>query len=125
MEPVFAYVFIRNVMDDTEMIEVNPVLRETLERARPLQRRADEKDRRRRAPSQHIDEIPEDIKRVFVCAHDVSPLYHVKMQAAFQKHTDNAVSKTVNFAHGATMEDVARGLHAGLRARLQGRHHLP
>ena len=105
VEPVFAYVFIRNVMDGTEMIEVNPVLRETLE-ARGLY--SDELMKKIAAEGtlQHIDEIPDDIKRVFVCSHDVSPLYHVKMQAAFQKHTDNAVSKTVNFAHNATMEDV-------------------
>jgi ribonucleoside-diphosphate reductase alpha chain len=55
----------------------------------------------------HIDEIPEDIRRVFVCAHDITPIYHTKMQAAFQRHTDNAVSKTVNFPHSATRQDVA------------------
>lgn len=56
----------------------------------------------------HIPEIPDDIRRVFVCAHDISPEYHVRMQAAFQNHTENAVSKTVNFSNSATRDDVRK-----------------
>lgn len=105
VEPVFAYAFIRNVMDNTEMVEVNPILRDTLEKRGVY---SEELMRKIAAEGTlaHIEEIPEDIRRVFVCSHDVSPEYHVKMQAGFQRHTDNAVSKTVNFVNSATIDDV-------------------
>ena len=106
VEPVFAYCYIRSVMDRTNMLEVSPVLKEKLEErglySEELMHRIAEE-----GTIAHIQEIPEDIRRVFVSAHDITPLYHVKMQAAFQNHTDNAVSKTVNFPHDATVEEVA------------------
>lgn len=107
VEPVFAYAYIRNVMDNTHLVETNAILREKLEEAgiysEALMRKVVEA-----GTLAHIDEIPDSIKRVFVCAHDVSPIWHVKMQAAFQRHTDNAVSKTVNFPNSATQEEVAQ-----------------
>ncbi|EGD50638.1 ribonucleoside-diphosphate reductase, adenosylcobalamin-dependent [Thermoanaerobacter ethanolicus JW 200] len=107
IEPVFAIAMTRNVMDNTELVEVNPVFKEVaIERGfyseelmREIARRGSLKD---------IKGIPEDVKRVFVIAHDIDPEWHVKMQAAFQKHVDNAVSKTVNFRNEATVEDVRR-----------------
>ncbi len=105
VEPVFAYVYIRNVMDGTQLVEVNPLLTEKL---KALGLDSEELYRRIAAEGtiRHIAEIPEDIRRVFVCAHDISPEAHIRMQAAFQRHTDNAVSKTVNFSHAAAREDV-------------------
>ena len=106
VEPVFAYVFIRNVMDGTELIEVNPILKAELEK-RGIYNEELMKKISKEGSLQHIDGLPADIKKVFVCAHDVEPIWHIKMQAAFQKHLDNAVSKTVNFSNNATKEDVA------------------
>lgn len=107
VEPVFAFAFIRNIMDNTELVEVNPILKDVL-----VKRGIYSEELMRRVVAEgtlaHIEEIPEDIRRVFVCAHDISPEAHVRMQAAFQRHTDNAVSKTVNFTHDATIEDVAK-----------------
>lgn len=105
VEPVFAYVFIRNVMDGTELIEVNPVLEKKL-RERGLYSDELMKKIAKEGSLALIPEIPDDIKRVFVCAHDISPEYHIRMQAAFQNYTENAVSKTVNFANSATRDDV-------------------
>ncbi|MBW7573087.1 vitamin B12-dependent ribonucleotide reductase [Caproiciproducens faecalis] len=106
VEPVFGYVYIRNIMDGTEMIEVNPILKAELEK-RGLY--SDELMKRiaKEGTVAHIEELPEDLRRVFVSAHDISPEYHIRMQAAFQKGTDNAVSKTVNFSNSAAREDVA------------------
>lgn len=105
VEPVFAYVYVRNVMDNTEMIEVNPILKEVLQQ-RGLYSDGLMKQIAAEGSITHITEIPEDIRRIFVSAHDISPEYHIRMQAAFQNHTDNAVSKTVNFGKSATTEDV-------------------
>ena len=107
VEPIFAYVYIRNVMDGTELIEVNPILKQTL-----TDRGIYTDELMKKIASEgtlaHIEEIPEDIRRVFVCAHDISPEYHIRMQAAFQEFTDNAVSKTVNFPNDATRDDVRK-----------------
>lgn len=107
VEPVFAYVYIRNVMDGTEMMEVNPVLEEAL-RARGLYSPELMRKIAAQGTLAHIPELPEDLRRVFVSAHDIRPEDHVRTQAAFQRHTDNAVSKTVNFQNSATREEVSR-----------------
>lgn len=105
-EPIFAISYIRNVMDGKHFYETNPVFEAEL-RKRDLY--SDELLSKVAAHGsiQEIAEIPEDMKRVFVCAHDIKPIWHVKMQAAFQQATDNAVSKTVNFPNLATVEEVS------------------
>ncbi len=106
IEPLFALSFVRNVMDNDELPQVEPYFEEVAKKegfySPELMRKI-----AKEGTLQHIDEVPEHIKKVFVTAHDVTPKYHIRMQSAFQRHTDNAVSKTVNFANSATKEDVA------------------
>lgn len=105
IEPLFAVAFVRNVMDNDKLTEVHPYFEKIIKYRGIYSKELMLKVAEHGTPS-HIKEIPEDIKRIFVTAHDVSPIWHIRMQAAFQKHTDNAVSKTVNFKNEATVEDV-------------------
>ena len=106
VEPLFGLVFIRDVMDGTKLVEVNPIFeayaKENGFYSEELMTKISID-----GTLAHCSEVPEEAKKIFVCAHDVSPYWHVKMQAAFQLHTDNAVSKTVNFEEHATKQDVA------------------
>ncbi|NLT40117.1 MAG: vitamin B12-dependent ribonucleotide reductase [Clostridiales bacterium] len=106
VEPVFAYAYVRRVMD-TELLESSPVLLAELKKRGLF---SDELMRRiaREGSLSGIDELPEEIRRVFVTAHDITPEWHIRMQAAFQEFTDNAVSKTVNFPANAERADVER-----------------
>ncbi|MBU8922548.1 MAG: vitamin B12-dependent ribonucleotide reductase [Bacteroidales bacterium] len=105
VEPLFAIAFIRNVMDNDELVEVNPMFREIAERegfySEDLMKKIASE-----GSVQGIKEIPEKWRNAFVTAHDIKPEWHIRIQAAFQKYTDNAVSKTVNFSNTATKEDV-------------------
>lgn len=107
IEPLFAISFVRNVMDNEKLLEVHPYFEEVAKKRGFYSKELMEKIAER-GTIQGMEEVPEDVQRVFVTAHDISPEYHVRMQAAFQKYTDNAVSKTVNFTHDATVEDVAK-----------------
>ena len=107
VEPVFAYAYVRNIMDGTRLVESSPILRRELERRGLLTDELVEQIAHQGTLA-HIQHLPDDLRRVFVCAHDISPEWHVRMQAAFQEFTDNAVSKTVNFPHSAAREDVAQ-----------------
>ena len=105
IEPIFAVSFIRNVLGGTRLFETNPLF-ETMAKKRGFYSAKLLEEIAKTGSVQKINGIPEDVKKVFVTALDIQPKWHVKMQAAFQKYTDNAVSKTVNMPTQATVEDV-------------------
>jgi len=107
IEPLFAVVYYRKVMDNDKLIEVDPLFEE-IARQRGFYSRELMEKIAQHSSIQDIKEIPEDIRRIFVTAHDISPEWHVRMQAAFQKYVHNATSKTINFPHSATVEDVRK-----------------
>jgi len=106
IEPLFAVVFVRNVMEGTELLEINPVFEE-IARKRGFYSERLMREIAKTGSVQKVRGVPGDIKRLFVTAHEIAPKWHVLMQAAFQKHVDNAVSKTVNLPYHATPMDVA------------------
>ncbi len=109
IEPVFAVAYFRNILDNDVLVEVHPVF-ERMAREGGFYSAELMRTVAAKGTVHGIEEIPPSIRRLFVTAHDVSPEWHVKMQAAFQRHTDNAVSKTVNLGRTATKEDVRRVL---------------
>jgi ribonucleoside-diphosphate reductase alpha chain len=119
IEPLFAISFIRKVLEGTRLFEINPLFEMTAKErgfysAELLEEIA------RTGSVQGIKEVPEDVKKVFVTALDIKPEWHVRMQAAFQKYTHNAVSKTVNMPHSATVDDVKNVFWLAYRLRCKG-----
>ncbi|MEM2341770.1 MAG: vitamin B12-dependent ribonucleotide reductase [Candidatus Bathyarchaeia archaeon] len=106
IEPLFAVAFVRNVMG-TQLFEVNSVF-EQIAKERGFYSTELISKIAKTGSVQGLSEVPPDVKRIFVTALEIAPEWHVRMQAAFQKYTDNAVSKTVNLPHEATIDDVRR-----------------
>lgn len=105
IEPVFALAFTRNVMDNDQLIEVNAQF-ETILKEEGLYSPELIGEVARVGNVKDINAIPEDLRKIFVTAYETTPEWHIRMQAAFQEFTDNAVSKTVNFPKEATKEDI-------------------
>jgi len=105
-EPLFAVAFSRHVLDGDELIEVSPLF-EQVAKDRGFYTPELIREIAAKGSLEEVSGIPSDVKKVFVTAHDVTPEWHVRIQAAFQMCTDNAVSKTVNFPEDATREQVA------------------
>ncbi|MBZ0170271.1 ribonucleoside reductase class II [Candidatus Methylomirabilis lanthanidiphila] len=106
IEPIFAVAF-RHIVGDRHLTFVNPIFEDVAKRrgfySEELMRRVAE-----RGSVHGLEGVPEDVQRVFVTAHEIEPASHVRMQSAFQKQTDNGVSKTINLPNSATPEDIAR-----------------
>ena len=105
IEPLFALSYHRNVMDNDKLVEVEPLF-EQIARERGFYSSQLMEKITQSASIKEIKEIPEDVRRIFVTAHDIAPEWHVRMQSAFQKYVHNATSKTINFPHEATIEEV-------------------
>lgn len=105
IEPLFAVSFIRSVLSGSHLFEINPIF-EQMAKKKGVLKEDILNEIARSGSLQSVNGIPSELKRLFVTAFDVQPLHHLKIQAAFQKYTDNAVSKTVNLPEDASVEDV-------------------
>lgn len=119
IEPLFGLVFSRLILDNTEMLEINPIFKNYMIKHNLYSEELMKKIAIDGSIA-HINNIPENVKKIFVTAHDITPYWHVKMQAAFQLHTDNAVSKTVNFVESATRDDIKEAYILAYKSHLKG-----
>ncbi len=119
IEPLFALSYVREIMEGTTLVEENPLFRHAA-----AERGFDGDDLftqiARRGSCRGLDAVPDDVQRLFPTAFDITPECHVRLQAAFQKHTDNAVSKTCNLPGPATPSDVRDVYELAYRLRCKG-----
>ena len=118
IEPMFAVAYVRNVLG-TRLVEVNPLF-ERVARERGFYSEELMTEIARTGGVGGNPAVPEDVRRAFVTALEIAPAWHLRMQAAFQRHADAAVSKTVNLPREATVDDVAGIYRAAWRARVKG-----
>jgi ribonucleoside-diphosphate reductase alpha chain len=119
VEPIFAVAYERMVLDGEALVEMHPLFEKVAKEGGFFSKALAEQGAET-GSIREIKGIPHKVKRLFVTAHDVAPEWHVKIQAAFQKYTDNAVSKTVNFPHDATPEDVEKVYRLAYKSGCKG-----
>jgi len=107
IEPLFALAYTRHVMDDDKLQEINPYF-EKIAKDRGFYSKELIDEIIEKGSCHEVDDVPDDVKAIFVTSHDITPEWHIKMQVAFQKYTHNAVSKTINFPEDANVEDVKK-----------------
>jgi len=106
VEPIFAVAYTKNVMDGTSFVEVNPLF-ESYAKANDFFSLGLMEKIAETGSVLGLDEVPNFVQGVFITAQEIDPEWHIRMQAAFQKYTDNAVSKTINFRNAVNREDIA------------------
>lgn len=119
IEPIFAIAYTKNVLDGTSFVEVNPLFEEYAKEygfySPALMAKIAET-----GSVQNLEEVPDWIKDIFVTALEIEPEWHIRIQGAFQKYTDNAVSKTINFANSATRDDIAKAFLLAYKLNCKG-----
>ncbi|UWG99321.1 vitamin B12-dependent ribonucleotide reductase [Dehalobacter sp. DCM] len=119
VEPLFAVAYTKTVMDGTALIEVNPLFEEYARKYGFYSHELMAKTAERGTVS-GLTEVPQWVQDIFVTAQEIKPEWHIKIQAAFQQYTDNAVSKTINFANSATRDDVAEAFRLAFELGCKG-----
>ena len=121
IEPLFAISFVRNVLDEEDRLyEINPYFEKIAKEMGFFSQELMRKIADNNGSVQGIEEVPEEVQRIFVTALDISPEWHVRMQAAFQKYVDNATSKTINLRQDATVEDVKKAYMLAYQLKCKG-----
>lgn len=127
IEPVFALSYTKNVVEDAGLTYLNKYFGKELQESGWADGDPEHKVRDRivrevaeAGSVAHISGVPEEVQKVYRTAHDITPEWHVKMQSAWQKYTDNAVSKTINFPHSATIDDVERAYMLAWKSGCKG-----
>jgi Ribonucleotide reductase, alpha subunit len=118
IEPLFAIAYIREVLEGERLVEINPMFVEEAKRMNMYS--ADLIRRVEREGNLKNVKLPRDLKKLFVTSLEVEPEYHIKIQAAFQRYTDNAVSKTVNLPNSTTVEDIKKIYKLAYKMKCKG-----
>ena len=119
IEPLFAVSYVRNVMEGTRLLETNYDFENMLRKSKIFSQDLLQ-EISKNGSVQNISGVPNNLKKIFVTALDIPPQVHIKMQAVFQRHTDNAVSKTVNLPQNTTSDEVKKAYLQAYRLKSKG-----
>ncbi|MFA7485017.1 MAG: adenosylcobalamin-dependent ribonucleoside-diphosphate reductase [Phycisphaerae bacterium] len=119
IEPLYSLIFKRHVLSGEKLLQINPIFKAAAENGEFYSKKLQEQ-LAKTAGIQKISKIPKKIRDVFKCAYDIAPIWHIKMQAAFQKNCDSAVSKTINLPENASAAAVDKAYKTAYQLGCKG-----